>query len=125
MAKQVGLIRTGTVPEFGIAGVKVAFPVIRETEKAILIRTPKIIGSGYDAWADGTKKEVWVPKSQLKEVGDAYELKEFIWDKIAPSTVIMAGGYILATNGHDLKKDALPSTMLGNLCKVIKSVYKI
>jgi len=44
----------------------IVFPFLKETEKAILIRVPQIAGSGYDIFATGREKEVWVPKSQIE-----------------------------------------------------------
>jgi hypothetical protein len=82
----------------------IAFPLLKETEKAILIRVPQIAGSGYDIFATGREKEVWVPKSQMKEAGNGYYLKPFIWEKIAPSTALTTAAWVMVQMGADLRQ---------------------
>jgi len=81
----------------------ITFPSLKETEKAILIRTPQIAGSGYDIFATGREKEVWVPKSQMKEAGNGYYLKPFIWEKIAPSPALTTAAWVMKQVGADLE----------------------
>lgn len=98
----------------------IVFPFLKETEKAILIRAPQIAGSGYDIFATGREKEVWVPKSQLKEVGNSYYLKPSIWEKIAPSTALTTAAWVMKQVGADLETTGFPAEMLGQVASKVR-----
>ncbi len=98
----------------------IAFPFLKETEKAILIRVPQIAGSGYDIFATGREKEVWVPKSQMKEAGNGYYLKPFIWEKIAPSTALTTAAWVMKRVGADLETTGFPAEMLGQVASKVR-----
>ena len=98
----------------------ITFPLLKETEKAILIRVPQIAGSGYDIFATGREKEVWVPKSQMKEAGNGYYLKPFIWEKIAPSTALTTAAWVMKQMGADLETTGFPGEMLGEVASKVR-----
>ena len=115
MAQTIGL---KTTTKFG--DICIAFPLLKETEKAILIRVPQIAGSGYDIFATGREKEVWVPKSQMKEAGNGYYLKQFIWDKIAPSSALTTTAWVMKQMGADLETTGFPAEMLGQVASKVR-----
>ena len=102
----------------------IVFPFLKETEteKAILIRVPQIAGSGYDIFATGREKEVWVPKSQMKEAGNGYYLKPFVWEKIAPSTALTTAAWVMVQMGADLETTGFPGEMLGQVASKREAV---
>ena len=101
----------------------IVFPFLKETEKAILIRVPQIAGSGYDIFATGREKEVWIPKSQMKEAGNGYYLKPWIWEKIAPSTALTTAAWVMVQMGADLETTGFPGEMLGEVASKVREAY--
>ena len=98
----------------------IVFPLLRETEKAILIRVPQIAGSGCDIFATGREKEVWVPKSQMREAGNGYYLKPFVWEKIAPSTALTTAAWVMKQMGANLETTGFPAEMLGQVTSKVR-----
>lgn len=101
----------------------IVFPLLKETEKAILIRVPQIAGSGCDIFATGREKEVWIPKSQMKEAGNGYYLKPWIWEKIAPDTALTTAAWVMTQIGADLETTGYPGEMLGEVASKVREAY--
>lgn len=121
--KTIVMSRIVNIPNVGYKMVKIQFPVIRGTEKAILIRVPEIIGSDINVWHNGKDKEVWVPRSQMKVVGEGYELKEFIWEKIVPRTITDAAAFAIIDMGRNIDSDILPAEWLAAMPQVVKRMH--
>ena len=102
----------------------IVFPLLKETEKAILIRVPQIAGSGCDIFATGREKEVWIPKSRMKEAGNGYYLKPYdLWEKIAPSTALTTAAWVMKQIGADLETTGFPGEMLGEVASKVREAY--
>ena len=102
----------------------ITFPLLKETEKAILIRTPQIAGSGCDIFATGRDKEVWIPKSRMKEAGNGYYLKPYdLWERIAPSTALTTAAWVMKQIGADLETTGFPGEMLGEVASKVREAY--
>ena len=118
MTQSIGL---KAVTKYG--DICIVVPLLRETEKAILIRVPQIAGSGCDIFATGREKEVWIPKSQMKEAGNGYYLKPWIWEKIAPSTALTTAAWAMVQMGADLETTGFPGEMLGEVASKVREAY--
>ena len=102
----------------------IVFPLLKETEKAILIRVPQIAGSGCDIFATGRDKEVWIPKSRMKEAGNGYYLKPYdLWERIAPSTALTTAAWVMKQIGADLETTGFPGEMLGEVASKVREAY--
>jgi len=56
----------------------------------------------------------------MKEAGNGYYLKQFIWDKIAPSTALTTAAWVMKQMGADLETTGFPGEMLGEVASKVR-----